>query len=35
MAIPIFNDWEKYFANPHEGLGSSYKESSSMILYLE
>lgn len=25
MAIPIIKDWEKYFANPHEGLGSSYE----------
>lgn len=25
MAIPIIHDWEKYFANPHEGLGSSYE----------
>ncbi len=25
MAIPIINDWEKYFQNPHEGLGSSYE----------
>lgn len=25
MAIPIINDWEKYFLNPHEGLGSSYE----------
>ncbi len=25
MAIPIINDWEKFFANPHEGLGSSYE----------
>ncbi len=25
MAIPIINAWEKYFANPHEGLGSSYE----------
>jgi len=21
MAIPIINDWEKYFTDPHEGLG--------------
>lgn len=25
MAIPIINAWEKYFSNPHEGLGSSYE----------
>lgn len=25
MAIPIINSWEKYFSNPHEGLGSSYE----------
>jgi hypothetical protein len=25
MAIPIINDWQKYFSNPHEGLGSSYE----------
>jgi len=25
MAIPIINDWEKYFQDPHEGLGSSYE----------
>jgi len=25
MAIPIINDWEKYFTDPHEGLGSSYE----------
>lgn len=25
MAIPIINDWKKYFSNPHEGLGSSYE----------
>lgn len=25
MAIPIINDWQKYFTNPHEGLGSSYE----------
>lgn len=25
MAIPIINDWEKYYTNPHEGLGSSYE----------
>lgn len=25
MAIPIIKDWEKYFSNPHEGLGSSYE----------
>ncbi|HRY84003.1 MAG TPA: hypothetical protein P5533_05170 [Candidatus Cloacimonadota bacterium] len=25
MAIPIINDWEKYFDNPEEGLGSSYE----------
>lgn len=25
MAIPIINDWEKYYQNPHEGLGSSYE----------
>ena len=25
MAIPIITDWDKYFANPHEGLGSSYE----------
>lgn len=25
MAIPIIHDWEKYFSNPHEGLGSSYE----------
>ncbi|MDD2229158.1 MAG: methyltransferase domain-containing protein [Candidatus Cloacimonetes bacterium] len=25
MAIPIINDWEKYFEHPHEGLGSSYE----------
>lgn len=27
MAIPIINDWEKYFTNPHEGLGSSYERT--------
>lgn len=25
MAIPIIDDWGKYFSNPHEGLGSSYE----------
>ena len=25
MAIPIINDWEKFFSNPYEGLGSSYE----------
>ncbi len=25
MAIPIINDWEKFFQCPHEGLGSSYE----------
>lgn len=25
MAIPIINDWEKFFRFPHEGLGSSYE----------
>ncbi len=25
MAVPIITDWEKYFSNPHEGLGSSYE----------
>ncbi|HOZ01576.1 MAG TPA: methyltransferase domain-containing protein [Candidatus Syntrophosphaera sp.] len=25
MAIPIINDWAKYFSNPHEGMGSSYE----------
>ena len=25
MAIPIIHDWEKYFDNPDEGLGSSYE----------
>lgn len=25
MAVPIIHDWEKYFTNPHEGLGSSYE----------
>jgi len=25
MAIPIIKDWEKYFSDPHEGLGSSYE----------
>lgn len=25
MAIPIIHDWEKYFHDPHEGLGSSYE----------
>lgn len=25
MAIPIINDWEKYYQHPHEGLGSSYE----------
>ncbi|MBW6514511.1 MAG: class I SAM-dependent methyltransferase [Candidatus Syntrophosphaera sp.] len=25
MAIPIINAWEKFFSNPHEGLGSSYE----------
>lgn len=25
MAIPIINAWEKFFDNPHEGLGSSYE----------
>ena len=25
MAIPIIHDWERYFSNPHEGLGSSYE----------
>ncbi len=25
MAIPIINDWKKYFRFPHEGLGSSYE----------
>ncbi|NLW18122.1 MAG: class I SAM-dependent methyltransferase [Candidatus Cloacimonetes bacterium] len=25
MAIPIIIDWEKYYQNPHEGLGSSYE----------
>jgi len=25
MAIPIIKDWEKYFSDPHEGMGSSYE----------
>jgi len=25
VAIPIIHDWEKYFDNPDEGLGSSYE----------
>ena len=25
MAVPIINDWVKYFTNPDEGLGSSYE----------
>ncbi|MCD4818821.1 MAG: methyltransferase domain-containing protein [Candidatus Cloacimonetes bacterium] len=25
MAIPIINNWEQYFFNPDEGLGSSYE----------
>lgn len=25
MAIPIIKDWDKYFSNPHEGMGSSYE----------
>ena len=25
MAIPIIHNWETYFTNPHEGLGSSYE----------
>lgn len=25
MAIPIINDWQKYFEHPDEGLGSSYE----------
>ena len=25
MAIPIINNWEKFFSNPYEGLGSSYE----------
>ncbi len=25
MAIPIIHDWEKYFTDPDEGLGSSYE----------
>ena len=25
MAIPIIHDWQKYFENPDEGLGSSYE----------
>ncbi|MCB5224218.1 MAG: methyltransferase domain-containing protein [Candidatus Cloacimonadaceae bacterium] len=25
MAIPIIKDWEKYYSEPHEGLGSSYE----------
>ncbi len=25
MAIPIIHDWERYFRDPHEGLGSSYE----------
>ncbi|MDD3869220.1 MAG: methyltransferase domain-containing protein [Candidatus Cloacimonetes bacterium] len=25
MAVPIINDWAKYFDNPDEGLGSSYE----------
>ncbi|MDY6914690.1 MAG: methyltransferase domain-containing protein [Candidatus Cloacimonadota bacterium] len=25
MAIPIINNWKKYFSNPDEGLGSSYE----------
>ena len=25
MAIPIINDWARYFNDPHEGLGSSYE----------
>lgn len=25
MAIPIINDWARYFSDPHEGLGSSYE----------
>ena len=25
MAVPIINDWTKYFDNPDEGLGSSYE----------
>ncbi|MDN5354874.1 MAG: hypothetical protein PWQ09_1630 [Candidatus Cloacimonadota bacterium] len=25
MAIPIINNWQRYFSNPDEGLGSSYE----------
>lgn len=25
MAIPIITNWQRYFSNPHEGLGSSYE----------
>ena len=25
MAVPIINDWVKYYTNPDEGLGSSYE----------
>ena len=25
MAIPIINNWKKYYSNPHEGRGSSYE----------
>lgn len=25
MALPIINNWQTYFENPHEGLGSSYE----------
>jgi hypothetical protein len=25
MAIPIINNWQKYYPVAHEGLGSSYE----------
>ncbi len=25
MAIPIIENWQEYFSNPHEGIGSSYE----------
>lgn len=25
MALPIIHNWQSYFTNPHEGLGSSYE----------
>ncbi|MEN6445167.1 MAG: methyltransferase domain-containing protein [Candidatus Cloacimonas sp.] len=35
MAVPIINDWAKYFDNPDEGLGSSYERIVLNILLSE